>query len=134
MPGRPQFQPTKEQRDSVIVLAGGGVREDLIAMSMKIDPKTLRKHFRDELDSGRTIITKQAIATLVRAMQDGGRGAVGAAAFWLKCREGWEERHVISGPNGGAIELDVSGTELLASRLAGIAARRRAGIGAPKSE
>jgi len=74
-----------------MVLAAGGVRQELIAKVVGISVPTLEKAYRSELDIGKARITAQAIACLVKTMQGGGRGAVAAAAFWLKCREGWKE-------------------------------------------
>lgn len=46
------FKPTEEQRRSVRTMSGYGVNQDDIAMVLAIDPKTLRKYFRQELDEG----------------------------------------------------------------------------------
>src|SRR5215208_3202039 len=48
--GRPSFEPTQSQRQMVEAMAG--VPEADIAVVIGIAPKTLRKHFRDELDTG----------------------------------------------------------------------------------
>lgn len=50
MPQR--FKPTEEQRRSVRVMSGFGVPQEDIAIHLEIDAKTLRKHFRRELDRG----------------------------------------------------------------------------------
>ena len=51
--GRPPFKPTGEQRDQVIAMSSNGVphrqQAPLIGCS---SPKTLRKHFREELNIG----------------------------------------------------------------------------------
>lgn len=58
--GRPKFVPTQEQRDLVLSLAGYRIPEDEMCLLIRhpdgshIVPHTLRKHFRDELDSGFT--------------------------------------------------------------------------------
>lgn len=120
MAGRSTHEPTEERRNVVRVLSGGGISQDLIALSMHIDTKTLRKHYRYELDTARVTITGQAIAALVKAMQAGGRGSVGAAAFWLKCREGWKETSVTE--HAGSLALE-SPAELLARRIDSLASR-----------
>jgi hypothetical protein len=51
--GRPAFVPTPEQRIRVKVKAFARTREQKIAADLGIDPKTLRKHFREELANGR---------------------------------------------------------------------------------
>ena len=47
------FEPTEEQRRTVKALSGYGVPQEGIAVHIGIDAKTLRKHFRDELDRNR---------------------------------------------------------------------------------
>jgi hypothetical protein len=48
--GRPAFAPSAEQRKEVEIMARYGIPEDDIAIVVGIDAKTLRKHFRIELD------------------------------------------------------------------------------------
>ncbi len=48
--GRPAFAPSAEQRKEVEIMARYGIPEDDIALVLGIDAKTLRKHFRLELD------------------------------------------------------------------------------------
>lgn len=60
--GRPEgtgYHPTQEQRDLVKAMAGYKIAEDEICLLVinpkskrPISPMTLRKHFRDELDTG----------------------------------------------------------------------------------
>jgi DNA-binding CsgD family transcriptional regulator len=45
-------KPTAESRAQVEALSGYGIRHDEIALYLEIDPKTLRKHYRDQLDKG----------------------------------------------------------------------------------
>jgi hypothetical protein len=49
---RPSFTPTNEQRSDVEMRAGSGKRQDDIAAKLGIAPKTLRKHFPEELRRG----------------------------------------------------------------------------------
>ena len=90
---RPRFRPTDEQRRFVETLSGYGVPEDEIAALMPpkgIDPKTLRKYFRHELDMGAIkAITK--VAQVCYEMAISGRSPA-AAFFWLKTYEVWRER------------------------------------------
>ena len=46
------LEPTDEQRRLVRTLAGFGVPQDDIAKHLDVDPKTLRKHFRPDIDRG----------------------------------------------------------------------------------
>jgi hypothetical protein len=47
---RPSHKPVPELRRQVEALAGFGIPEADIAGLIGIDPKTLRKHYRQELD------------------------------------------------------------------------------------
>jgi hypothetical protein len=46
------FEPTDEQRRTVRAMAGFGVPHEDIGTLLEIGAKTLRKHFRRELDRG----------------------------------------------------------------------------------
>jgi hypothetical protein len=51
---RTAFKPTAEQKRLVKVLSAHGIRQEDIATEVGLrSPKTLRKHFRKELDLGR---------------------------------------------------------------------------------
>jgi hypothetical protein len=49
---RPRFAPTEENRRQVKLLAAMGTPHDLIGKVIGIAPKTLRKHFDQELFRG----------------------------------------------------------------------------------
>ena len=99
---RPRHQPELFHRRQVEAMAGYGVPEADIAGMIGIDPKTLRKHYRQELDQGHTKANIKVAENLFRKATGEGREAVTAAIFWLKARAGWKEtsQTVISGPNG----------------------------------
>jgi hypothetical protein len=56
-----------------------------------VAPKTLRKHFRDELDTGHIKASAKVAGNLYRIATGSGCEAVAAAIFWLKVRAGWRE-------------------------------------------
>jgi len=85
------FEPTEEQRRTMRAMAGYGVPQDDIATLLEIDPKTLRKHFRRELDRGSIEATAKVGQSLFRMATEG--GSVAAAIFWMKARAGWREKH-----------------------------------------
>ena len=85
--GRPKFEPTDEQRRMAEGLTGFGMREDEIARLIGIDPKTLRKHFRRELDVG-AIRTKAAVAKKAFEMAMSGQHPA-MTKFFLERRAGW---------------------------------------------
>ena len=103
---RPSHKPDPVVRRQVEAMAGYGVAESDIARVAGIDPKTLRKHYRDELDNGHVKANAKVAENLFRKATGEGREAVTAAIFWLKTRAGWKETalHEVSGRNGGPIE------------------------------
>ena len=92
--GRPAHVPTEPQRRQVEALAGFGIQETEIAGLMGCDPKTLRKHYREELDHGHTKANAKVAENLFRMALGQGREAVTAAIFWLKTRARWKETMV----------------------------------------
>ncbi len=87
------FEPTEEQRRTVRAMSGYGVPHDDIATLLEVDPKTLRKHFRRELDRGAVEATAKVAQSLFNmATQDKN---VAAAIFWMKARAGWREKHEV---------------------------------------
>jgi hypothetical protein len=96
----PAFEATADQRRTVRAMAGFGVPQEEIATFLDIDPKTLRKYFRAELDRGSTEATTKVAQSLFRMATEGNN--VAAAIFWMKARAGWSERtrveHGLAGP------------------------------------
>lgn len=96
---RPAHAPDPTQRRQVEALAGYRIPEPEIAGLVGIDPKTLRKHYRSELDHGHTKANARVAENLFKKATGEGREAVIAAIFWLKARAGWREvqRHEHAG-------------------------------------
>jgi hypothetical protein len=89
---RPRFTPTEEQRRLVKSLSAYGVPQEQIAWRIDIrSAKTLRKHFRKELDGGALEANTSVVQTLYKMATSGEHP--GATVFWLKCRAGWKESH-----------------------------------------
>lgn len=82
-------KPTVETRAQVEALSGYGVRHDEISVYLGIDPKTLRKHYRDQLDKGHVKANVGVARALHKNATDGN---VTAQIFWLKARAGWRDR------------------------------------------
>ena len=89
--GRRAHVPDERGRRQVEALAAYGVPELDIARVVGIDPKTLRKHYRDELDLGSTKATARVAEFLFRKATTEGHQCVTAAIFWMKTRGGWPE-------------------------------------------
>ena len=92
--GRRVHLPDASGRRQVEALAGYGVPEKEIAGVVGIDAKTLRKHYREELDHGHTKANARVAENLYRKATGDGREAVIAAIFWLKTRAGWKESSI----------------------------------------
>ncbi|AHB77580.1 MULTISPECIES: hypothetical protein [Pandoraea] len=114
MAGRKPFVPTAADRKMVETLAGYGVPHEDIALqivnpqtSKALDPKSLRRHFRSELDTGATKANSLVAQSLFKHATGTGKGAVTAAIFWMKVRAGWKEppqRLEHTGADGGPVE------------------------------
>ena len=88
---RPAHKPDPASRRQVEAMAGYGVPEADIARVLHIDPKTLRKHYRDELDSGHVKANAKVAENLFRKATGDGPQSVTAAIFWMKTRARWKE-------------------------------------------
>jgi hypothetical protein len=89
--GRPAHKPDPTVRRQVESMAAYGIPEHDIARVVGIDPKTLRKHYRDELDLGETKANAQVAGFLFNSAKSGN---VSAQIFWLKTRARWRETPV----------------------------------------
>ncbi len=88
---RPAHKPDPSVRRQVEAMAGYGVPEADIAGVVGVSPKTLRKHYRGELDHGHVKANAKVAENLYRKATGEGREVI----FWLKTRAGWKETHVI---------------------------------------
>ncbi len=87
------YEPTEEQRKTVRAMSGFGIPQPDIGTLLEIDVKTLRKHFRRELDRGSIEATAKVAQTLFQMATSGQNTA--AAIFWMKARAGWREKQEI---------------------------------------
>ena len=92
--GRPSHQPTDASRKQVESMAGYGIPEDDIALSLDISAPTLRKHYRRELDMGHIKANSAVAQSLFKKATGDGSQSVTAAIFWAKTRMGWKETSV----------------------------------------
>ena len=120
-------KPTPETTAQVEALSGYGVRHDEIAIYLDIAPKTLRKHYREQLDKGHI---KANVGVARSLHKQATEGNVAAAIFWLKSRAGWREKVDVelTGPGGGPLQsIDVSGMSTAALKELTNACRQSAG-------
>ncbi len=117
---RPKFEPTDKHRSEVKLYAAYGISHEDIAAQIGIDPKTLRKHFRQELTSGVTEANAKIAQRLFKKAMDGDTIAM---IWWTKARAGWSEktRTEVTGKDGGPIRT-VDVTKLTDEELAAIVA------------
>jgi hypothetical protein len=98
----PAHKPTDESRDTVTAMASYGIPHEDIASVVGIDAKTLRKHYRQELDTAATIANSKIAKTLYdKATNDKDTTAL---IWWTKARMRWSERHEHTGADGGPIK------------------------------
>src|SRR4051812_28104899 len=69
--GRRAHQPDPSQRRQVEALAAYGIPETDISRVVGVDPKTLRKCYREELDLGETKANAQVAGFLFTAAKSG---------------------------------------------------------------
>jgi hypothetical protein len=94
---RPRFVASVEQRKMVRSMAAYGIRHEEIARCLGLrSPKTLRRHFREELDRAATEANAQVAQSLYQQATSGKKTA--ATIFWLKTRALWRESPAIEPP------------------------------------
>jgi hypothetical protein len=91
---RPRFVASVEQRKMVRTMSAYGIRQEEIARCVGLrSAKTLRRHFREELDRAATEANAQVAQSLYQQATSGKKPA--ATIFWLKTRAGWRESPAI---------------------------------------
>ena len=86
-------QPTSETMALVRMHTTVGTDQETLARIMGIDPKTLRKYYRDELDVSKA----QANATIGGALFNKAKGGdTTAMIFWMKTQAGWREKQDVN--------------------------------------
>ncbi len=107
------YKPTDQDRRMVEAMAAAGIPQDEISRCVGVAAKTLRKHYRAELDTG---ATRANVAVCERLHKAALSGNVTAMIFWLKCRAGWKPTsvHEVVGPDGGPLQTK---TQLDPSKL-----------------
>ena len=100
-------RPTSDTRSMVSTMVAIGIPQATIAKVVGIAEKTLRKHYREEIDVALPRVNARVAQSLYRkATSDTHPQSVTAAIFWLKTRAGFKEVSAfeIYGKDGGAIE------------------------------
>jgi hypothetical protein len=86
-------------------LAAYGIPEPNISRIVGVDPKTLRKYYREELDLGEAKANAQVAGFLFNSAKNGN---VAAQIFWLKTRAKWRETPLELRHSGAIARKDLS--------------------------
>ena len=126
--GRMAFEPTDSERKQVEALSGYGLPIEQIAVLVRdgIDSDTLRKHFAQELISGKAKANGQVGKTLFQKVM---AGDTAAAIWWSKTQMRWAEtqKHEHTGADGAPIQVAaLDATKLSTAALAEILAAKDA--------
>jgi hypothetical protein len=104
--GRPAFEPTDSERKQVEAMSGYGLPIDQIAVLVRdgIHIDTLRKHFANELVSGKAKANSGIGRTLFQKAMDGDTTAM---IWWTKTQMRWAEtqKHELTGADGAPLEI-----------------------------
>jgi len=82
-----------------------GAQQSRIAEVIGLAEKTLRKHFRSELDFGREQANANVVANLYRQATKDDPRAIPAAIYWTKAQMGWREKNEIELSGGLSIQI-----------------------------
>lgn len=132
--GRPEFEPTEEQRHQVATMSGYGIPYAKICAVIlnkqgnPIDTKTLMKWFRRELDVGMVNADVPVAETLFQkcvgrpaeydqagnCIREEVKPDTTALIWWTKCRMGWKEvskqRDDGAGDGGASVTVNILAT------------------------
>lgn len=107
--GRPAFEPTAHERRQVEAMSGYGLPIDQIAVLVRdgINVDTLRKHFSQELISGKAKANAQVGKTLFQKVM---AGDTTAAIWWTKTQMRWKEvqQHEVTGKDGAPLQVQMT--------------------------
>jgi predicted transcriptional regulator len=146
--GRPEFEPSPQQRLLVQLMVASCFTQDKIAEHVGVDAKTLRKHFRKELKNGKAYVLALVAQSIYKKALGDGDKALTAAFFVMKTQGGWRETDRLElehmGKDGGPIqyegarERNIEVIEQLSARVAsattGPPAKRAEDGGVPEAE
>ena len=86
--GQPPHEPTKVDRDTVSIMAAGGIAQEDIARARGIGAVTLRKYYKQELAIGATTLNTIVLIEHVKRIKAGDFQAI---KWWQQARMGWRE-------------------------------------------
>ena len=91
---KPTFKPAAEERKLVEQMTACGIPQESQCLVIRdgIDDKTLRKHFRHELDTAATKANTKVAGTLFNKAMSGDTTAL---IWWTKTRMKWSEKQEV---------------------------------------
>jgi len=98
-----EHKPTDENRKLVESTSGLGLPHEQIAILVGIDDKTLRKHYRHELDVGKAKANGQIAKTLFSKAMSGDTTSL---IWWTKAQLRWSEtvKNEVTGADGTPLQ------------------------------
>lgn len=122
--GRPRHKVSAADQSLVSGMIACGASHESVARCLGIDAKTLRKHFRTEIDTAADKANAAVGNRIFRQALTSDNPAW--AIWWSKVRMGWQDsskiQHVGAGP-GGSIDINVSAVEEFEGRITRLASR-----------
>lgn len=100
--GRPAHEPTEATRQTVQMHTMVGTPQEVVADVLGIDSKTLRKHYRDELDLAKARANASVCGSLYKKCMAGDTTAM---IFWLKTQAQWKETAILEGGKTPVVAL-----------------------------
>jgi hypothetical protein len=90
--GNPPHVPTKVDRETVALMIAAGIAQSDIARVRRISEKTLRLHYRQEIDNGTTQINTIVLMAHLERIR---AGEFAAIKWWEQSRMQWSERIMV---------------------------------------
>jgi hypothetical protein len=90
--GQPPHLPTQRDRDTVSLMAAGGIGQVDIARARGISTRTLQKHYRTELTTGASTLNTIVLLEHMKRIKAGDFQAI---KWWEQVRMGWSEHIVV---------------------------------------
>lgn len=97
-------EPTEKNKKMVEAMSSYGIPQEDIAKVLEMDEKTLRKHYRYELDTATAKANSQVAQRLYTKCLDGDTTSM---IFWLKTRAKWSEKNEVDMNMKGNLSINV---------------------------
>ena len=98
----PKYQRDDRTARTVLTMTGYGITQERIGKVLELDGKTLRAHYRRELDIGATEADSRVVEALYRNATKNEN--VTAQIWWTKARMGWKGTDVVQ--QNGPLQVD----------------------------